>query len=65
MKIFKCSVCKFEIDIDKFEKLPGKWKCQCGADKKKFRKVTDPLEESIKILHKYREGTPPGDVEVE
>jgi len=65
MKIFKCSICKFEVDVDKFEKLPDKWKCQCGAGKKKFDMVEDPLDESIKILHKYREGTPPGEVEVE
>ena len=65
MKLYKCQVCGFEISVDKFDKLPEKWKCTCGAPKKKFKKVTDPLEESIKILHKYREGTPPGQVEVE
>lgn len=65
MDIFKCQVCGFEINPKKFEKIPDKWKCLCGAGKKKFRKVKDPLDEAIRILHKYREGTPPGEIEIE
>ena len=65
MKLYKCSVCSYEIDIDKFDKLKDDWKCMCGAAKNKFRLVKDPLEESIEILHRYREGTPPGDIEIE
>ncbi len=65
MKIYKCSACGFEISVGKFEKLPDSWKCACGASKKKFKKVEEPLDEAAKILHKYRVGTPPGDIEVE
>ena len=65
MKIYKCSVCGFEIKLEDFEKLKKDWKCQCGASKKKLKKVTEPMDEAAKILHKYRVGTPPGDIEVE
>ena len=65
MKLYKCSVCGYEIDIDKFDKLKDDWKCQCGAAKKKFKLVKDPLEESIEILHKYNEGTPQREVETD
>ena len=58
-------MCGFEIGVDKFEKLPEKWKCACGASKKKFKNVEEPLDEAVKILHKYRVGTPAGDIEVE
>ncbi|MFH0869370.1 MAG: hypothetical protein V1839_04040 [archaeon] len=65
MKILKCQVCGFEIKPEDFENLKANWKCQCGADKKKFKKIEDPLDEAVDILHKYREGTPPGEVEVD
>jgi rubredoxin len=77
MAIYKCQVCGFEYEEEKgypdkkikpgtkFEELPEKWKCVCGAPKKKFKKTKDSLEQVIEILKKYKEGTPPGEVEME
>lgn len=77
MAIYKCQVCGFEYEEEKgypdkkikpgttFDDLPKDWKCSCGAVKKKFKKTKDSFEEVIGILKKYKEGTPPGEVEIE
>jgi len=77
MAIHKCQVCGFEYEEERgypdkkiksgttFEDLPKTWKCTCGADRKKFKETEDSLEQAIKLLKKYKEGTPKGEVEIE